>query len=161
MLWEEGFGQGKKRKGGSLATPCADTSIHHKLLYYSYYARISFSRTSAIPSHPEDGGSGCGARRGKLRPFSFLRPRRFITLSPSSILYSTSDAATDRGYVADRITLRDAHPRFILVLPRVSQKRVMRPGSVLPRIERYSLKLVRNWRRCTPSSVNEKKMLDC
>lgn len=87
--------------------------------------------------------------------------RRFITLSPSSILYSTSDAATDRGYVADRITLRDAHPRFILVLPRVSQKRVMRPESVLPRIEIYSLKLVRNWRRCTPSSVNEKKMLDC
>lgn len=90
----------RERGGWSLATPCADTSIHHKLLY-SYYACFLLLRDPI-----RDGGSA-NRRRGKLRRFVFAPDDLSLPLRP----------ATDRGYVADRITLRDVHPRFILVLP--------------------------------------------
>lgn len=142
----EGFGRGKPRqeeKRGSLATPCADTSIHHKLLY-SYYAYFLLRvPTSAIPSGEwrlrEQAVAFVGENCARFR----FCARRFIaaTLSappPHPIL---PDAATDRGYVADRITLRDALPRFILVLP------CRRNASCVLSYREIFLKLVRNRRR--------------
>lgn len=105
---EEGFWpKRQEEKGSGLATPCADTSIHHKLLYSYYIACFLLLLRDPI----RDGGSANKLRRrGKLRRFVFAPDDLSLPL------HSPLRPATDRGYVADRITLRDVHPRFILVL---------------------------------------------
>lgn len=136
----EGFGrsQGKKRKEGRWR--------HLALIpryTINYYIRITRISSSAIPSGEwrlrEQAVAFVGENCARFR----FCARRFIAATlpappPHPIL---PDAATDRGYVADRITLRDALPRFILVLP------CRRNASCVLSYREIFLKLVRNRRR--------------